>query len=133
MRLRKGSGTGHGSGVQRREYVRVSRARPVTIRREHDRAAISTYSIDLSGLGILLAGPENLELGERVKFRLSPADENEPIVGEAAVVRLDSRGYRAIRIEQISELDRRRLVRYVFECQREERRRESESELGDVS
>jgi c-di-GMP-binding flagellar brake protein YcgR len=132
MRLKRAREQPNGATVQRREYVRVSRARPATIRREQGRATVSTYSIDLSGLGILLAGPETLALGERVKFRLSLADEQTPIVGEAIVARLDSRGYRAIRIDRISEGDHRRLVRYVFERQREERRRDSESELGDA-
>ncbi len=121
-----------GEGAQRRQYVRVARARPVAIRRGIERAAISTYSIDLSGLGILLAGPETLTLQERVRFRLSLADDEEPVIGEATVVRLDPRGYRAIRIDEISELDRRRLVRFVFDCQREDRRRQLEREGRDV-
>lgn len=119
-------------GAQRRQYVRVVRARPVTLRRGFERTAISTYSIDLSGLGILLAGPDTLQLEERVRFRLSLADDEEPVVGEATVVRLDARGYRAIRLDEISELDRRRLVRFVFDCQREDRRREVEREERDV-
>ncbi|HEY2216517.1 MAG TPA: PilZ domain-containing protein, partial [Solirubrobacteraceae bacterium] len=82
--------------LQRRQHVRVVRARPVTIRRGAERTAISTYSIDVSGLGILLAGPDTLTLGERVSFRLSLSDSEPPIVGEATVVRLDPRGYRAI-------------------------------------
>ncbi len=119
-------------GAQRRQYVRVARARPVTLRRGFERNAVSTYSIDLSGLGILLAGPDTLALDERVRFRLSLADDEEPVVGEATVVRLDPRGYRAIRLDEISELDRRRLVRYVFDCQREDRRRQVEREERDV-
>ncbi|HEX8715230.1 MAG TPA: PilZ domain-containing protein [Solirubrobacteraceae bacterium] len=118
--------------VQRRQYVRVARARPVSIRRGFERNAISTYSIDISGLGILLAGPDTLKVGEGVKFRLSIADDEEPIIGAATVVRLDPRGYRAIRLDEVSELDRRRLVRFVFDCEREDRRRQLEREGRDV-
>jgi c-di-GMP-binding flagellar brake protein YcgR len=114
--------------VQRRQHVRVVRARPVTIRRGVERTAIGTYSIDLSGLGILLAGPDTLSLGERVGFRLSLSDNEPPIVGEATVVRLDPRGYRAIRMEGLAEVEQRRLVRFVFDCQREDRRRQLEQE-----
>lgn len=117
--------------AQRREAVRVVRARPVTVRRS-GRATVSTYSIDLSGLGILLAGPDTLELGERVRFRLSLGDQEEPVVGDATVVRIDQRGYRAIRLDEIPDADRRRLVRYVFECQREDRRRLVELEEQDA-
>lgn len=116
---------------QRREAVRVVRARPVTVRRD-GRATVSTYSIDLSGLGILLAGPDTLALGERVRFRLSLGDQDEPVVGEATVVRIDPRGYRAIRLDEVSDADRRRLVRYVFDCQREDRRRQVELEEHDA-
>lgn len=118
--------------MQRRQYVRVARARPVSIRRGFERNAISTYSIDISGLGILLAGPDTLKVGEGVKFRLSIADDEEPIIGAATVVRLDPRGYRAIRLDEVSELDRRRLVRFVFDCEREDRRRQLEREGRDV-
>ncbi|HEY2719103.1 MAG TPA: PilZ domain-containing protein [Solirubrobacteraceae bacterium] len=118
--------------VQRRQHVRVVRARPVTIRRGVERTAISTYSIDLSGLGILLAGPDTLSLEERVGFRLSLSDNEPPIVGQATVVRLDPRGYRAIRLEDLVEVEQRRLVRFVFDCQREDRRRQREQEGRDV-
>ncbi len=118
--------------VQRRQHVRVVRARPVTIRRGGERTAISTYSIDLSGLGILLAGPDALTLGEQVSFRLSLSDSEPPIVGEATVVRLDPRGYRAIRLEALAQVEQRRLVRFVFDCQREDRRRQLEQEGRDV-
>jgi len=39
------------------------------------------------------------------------------------VVRIDPQGRRAVEFDSISDLDRRRLVRFIFECQRSERRR----------
>jgi c-di-GMP-binding flagellar brake protein YcgR len=101
------------------------------VRRSAGQATVTTYSIDISGLGILLAGPDTLQLGEHVRFRLSLADDEEPVVGDATVVRLDPRGYRAIRLDEIDKVDRRRLVRFVFDCQREDRRRQVELEERD--
>ena len=46
-----------------------------------------------------------------------------PISGTGKVVRVDAQGHRAVEFESISDLDRRRLVRFIFECQRAERRR----------
>lgn len=131
MRLRREPTETDVQAVQRREAVRVVRARPVAVHYRAGQATVVTYSIDISELGILLAGPDTLALGERVRFRLSLSDDEEPLVGEASVVRLDPRGYRAIRLDEISEGDRRRLVRFVFDCQREDRRRQVELEERD--
>jgi c-di-GMP-binding flagellar brake protein YcgR len=38
-------------------------------------------------------------------------------------VRVDRQGRRAAVFHEISDLDRRRLVRFIFECQRTERQR----------
>jgi c-di-GMP-binding flagellar brake protein YcgR len=46
-----------------------------------------------------------------------------PIGGKGRVVRIDDRRRRAVEFTSISELDRRRLIRFIFECQRDERQR----------
>ncbi|HTZ85468.1 MAG TPA: PilZ domain-containing protein [Solirubrobacteraceae bacterium] len=132
MRLKGHAEQREEAEAQRREAVRVVRARPVSVRRSNGRAAVSTYSIDLSGLGILLAGPDTLALGEQVRFRLSLGDSEQPVVGSATVVRIDQRGYRAIRLDEIADADRRRLVRFIFDCQREDRRHELEIQEHDA-
>jgi c-di-GMP-binding flagellar brake protein YcgR len=109
--------------VQEREYVRVPIARPVTITAGSSRSAVNTYSVDVSGGGMLLAGPASLKVGERVDFRIATAKGGAPIAGSASVVRIDNQGRRAICFDEISEGDHRRLVKFVFECQRAERRR----------
>jgi hypothetical protein len=109
---------------QEREYVRVPSSRPVTISIDHGPSKVLTYSVDLSGGGILLAGPSTLQIGERVPFELTIAKGQAPISGVGVVVRADSESRRAIRFERISDVDRRRLVRFIFECMRLERRRE---------
>ena len=48
-----------------------------------------SYSVDLSGGGMLLAGPSTLKIGERVDFRLTTAPGSAPILGSGTVVRTD--------------------------------------------
>ena len=116
--------------IQEREYVRVPATRPVAVSAPSARGSIQTFSVDLSGGGMLLAGPGTLKVGERIDFRLTTAQGGPPIVGTGTVVRTDSQGRRAICFDEIGEGDHRRLVRYIFECQRAERRRGLERERG---
>jgi PilZ domain len=109
--------------LQEREYVRVASARPVTLQAGGTAGTVQTYSVDLSGGGILLAGPSTLKIGERIPFQLTTEPDRPPISGVGIVVRADTASRRAIEFDQISEGDRRRLVRFIFECQRVERRR----------
>jgi hypothetical protein len=109
--------------LQEREYVRVQATRPVMVCTGGSQGTVRSYSVDLSGGGMLLAGPSTLKIGERVEFRLSTTPGSAPILGSGTVVRTDARGHRAISFDQIGEGDHRRLVRFIFECQRAERRR----------
>jgi hypothetical protein len=113
--------------VQEREYVRVRATRPVMVA-TGSQGTVQSYSVDLSGGGMLLAGPGTLKIGERVQFRLSTTPGSAPIVGSGTVVRTDARGHRAICFDDIGEGDHRRLVRFIFDCQRAERRRGLERE-----
>jgi hypothetical protein len=109
--------------LQEREYVRIGAARPVVVYAGRDRMQVPSYTVDLSGGGLLLAGPDTLKVGEEVEFRLTIAPGETPINGRGKVVRSDSRGHRAITFSSISEMDRRRLIHFIFECQRLERQR----------
>jgi hypothetical protein len=109
--------------IQEREYVRVQSTRPMLVITEGSQGTIQTYSVDLSGGGILLAGPNTLKLGEQVQFRLTTAKGSPPIMGVGTVVRTDTQGRRALCFDEIGEGDHRRLVRFIFDCQRAERRR----------
>jgi hypothetical protein len=115
--------------LQEREYVRVQATRPVMVC-TGSQGTVRSYSVDLSGGGMLLAGPNTLKIGERVDFRLTTTPGSTPIAGSGTVVRTDSRGHRAICFDNIGEGDHRRLVRFIFECQRAERRRGLEQEEG---
>jgi hypothetical protein len=109
--------------IQEREYVRVPSTRPVLVLTGSSQGTIQTYSVDLSGGGILLAGPSTLKVGEQVQFRLTIAKGAPPIAGVGTVVRTDTQGRRALCFDEIREGEHRRLVRFIFECQRTERRR----------
>ena len=109
--------------LQEREYVRIRSARPVLVYSAREGTQMQSYTVDVSGGGLLLAGPETLEIGEEVKFRLTLTPGVLPVSGTGRVVRADGRGRLGVVFVEISDLDRRRLVRFIFECQRAERRR----------
>jgi hypothetical protein len=109
--------------LQQREYVRIGSARPVLVYCGRDQDRVQSFTVDVSGGGLLLAGPDTLAIGEQVSFRLTLTPGVLPISGTGKVVRIDAQGHRAVEFESISDLDRRRLVRFIFECQRAERRR----------
>ncbi len=109
--------------LQEREYVRIRSARPVLVYSAREQQQVQSYTVDVSGGGLLLAGPETLQIGEEVKFRLTLTPGVLPVSGTGHVVRTDGQGRLGVVFDEISDLDRRRLVRFIFECQRAERRR----------
>jgi c-di-GMP-binding flagellar brake protein YcgR len=117
-------------GIQEREYVRVISARPVLVYYGPDRTPISSYTVDVSGGGFLLAGPDLLAVGDEIDFRLTIATDDPPIEGVGTVIRRDARGRRPVSFVSIRDLDRRRLIRFIFERQRIERRRGLETRDG---
>jgi c-di-GMP-binding flagellar brake protein YcgR len=114
--------------LQEREYVRIRSARPALVYAAREGIRIQSFTVDVSGGGLLLAGPDTLALGEELSFSLTLTPGVTPVSGKARVVRIDPQGRRAVEFESISDLDRRRLVRFIFECQRTERRRGLEEE-----
>jgi hypothetical protein len=109
--------------LQEREYVRIRSARPVLVYSAREQEQVQSYTVDVSGGGLLLAGPDTLRVGEEVKFRLTLTPGVLPVSGTGHVVRTDNHGRLGLVFDEISDLDRRRLVRFIFECQRAERRR----------
>ncbi len=114
--------------LQEREYVRIKSARPAVVYGPPDQIPVQSYTVDLSGGGFLLAGPDSLKLGDEVQFQLTLTPGVLLISGTGRVVRVDSQGRRGVEFESISELDRRRLIRFIFECQRSERQRGLETD-----
>jgi hypothetical protein len=109
--------------LQEREYVRIMAARPALVYAGPNKIAVESYTVDLSGGGFLLAGPDTLKIGEEVQFKLTLTPGDLVISGTGEVVRVDRQGRRAVAFKSITELDRRRLIRFIFECQRAERQR----------
>jgi hypothetical protein len=109
--------------LQEREYVRIMSARPAIVYGGRDGIPIESYTVDLSGGGFLLAGPDTLKIGDEVQFQLTLTPGVLLISGTGEVVRVDRMGRRAVAFKSITELDRRRLIRFIFECQRAERQR----------
>ncbi len=62
-------------------------------------------------------------MGDEIRFQLVLVQGAPPVTGSARVVRATPQGRSAVEFESISEVDRRRVVRFIFECQRDERRR----------
>jgi hypothetical protein len=108
--------------VQEREYVRIKSARPALVFGGAEFTKIDTCTVDISGGGFLLAGAGMLRIGDPVHFKLELKTGELPVSGTGKVVRVDARGNRGIVFDDIQDLDRRRLIRFIFEHQRSELR-----------
>ncbi len=108
---------------QRREYVRVRAPRQVVLAVSGSSTIDSAYSLDLSGGGMLLSGPDNLQVDDLIRFRLHLDSTSPPIRGRGRVVRVTGENQRAVVFEDISRQDRERLIHFIFDRQREARAR----------
>ena len=106
---------------QRRRFVRVRVSRPVRVARASDGSVSHTFALDLSGGGLLLAGPDKLEPGEHVSFHLRLEAGSPPIEGYARVVRVAGSGRPAVTFDSIQPADRERLIHFIFDCERRAR------------
>jgi hypothetical protein len=113
--------TGTLERLQRREWARAEAVRPAKVEPVGDpEHAIETWTLDLSAGGVRLAGPKGLEVGTRIALRIRLDDQREVVVqATAEVARETDAGHVGVRIEEIAEADRERLVRFVFEQQRQ--------------
>jgi hypothetical protein len=108
--------------MQRREFVRVHTPQPVTLEADDEMSRRSAHTVDLSGGGMLVSGADTLEVGDEVAFTIAMGDD-QPIGGQARVVRVREDGKRALAFKHLSDPDRQRLIRFVFECMRTARAR----------
>jgi hypothetical protein len=109
--------------LQEREYVRIRSARPALVYAGPNKGPVESYTVDLSGGGFLLAGPDTLKIGDDVHFTITLEPGKLQIKGTGEVVRVDRQGRRAVAFKSITELERRDLIRFIFDCQRTERQR----------
>ncbi len=106
--------------AQERQAFRIRAARPVLVYVGPSRMEVQSFTVDISAGGFLLAGPDWLKVGEQIQFLLTLTPGALVISGTGKVVRIDAQGHRAIVFDEVSDLDRRRTVRFIFETQREE-------------
>lgn len=102
--------------VQRRQFVRIDTTTTVTLTRA-DGSKHKTFTLNLSGSGLLLGGPADLPLEEAVVMDIDVPQEG-PIHARGRVVRETKEGHKGVRLELIEEGDRERLIHFVFERQR---------------
>ena len=105
---------------QRRDDVRVELVRPVAMVPEGFRAGwLNGFTRNVSAGGVLVAGADVLEAGDRLRLRFELDSEDDLLDVLARVVRADDTwGLRGLRLEGVSDRERERIVRYVFEHQR---------------
>ncbi len=108
---------------QRRDHVRVAAPIPGTVVPEDGhRPPLHTYTIDVSGAGVLVAGAGPVAVGDAVAVTLKLPGADTPFVAHSHVVRVDADGRAAVAFDELDDRERERLVRFVFERQRLERR-----------
>lgn len=119
--------------VQRRDFVRVRVVRPLALAPIDEDGMpgdwSETLTVNVSGNGLLASGPDWLDVGDAIAFRLMADEDEEPIGGRGRVARIGEDGQRGIAIEQIDREARRQLVRFVFEQERIARQRTRDGEL----
>jgi len=106
----------------RRNFVRVRAPRPIVIDTGPDGPPIDSFALDLSGGGLLLAGPDYLKEGERISLRMRLERDGAPIETTGRVVRVDDDGHRGVAFDEISDTDRDRLIHFIFDRERAGRR-----------
>ncbi len=107
-----------------REFARTEACLRVILQSEDSDSFIDTFTINLSGSGMLLADDSvsiaagaglRLYLGTHVGFRLFVPQYEAPIDGRGRVVRIAEDGSLAVAFERIAVADHGRLVGYVRE------------------
>jgi hypothetical protein len=105
---------------QRRGDARVDVVRPAAMIPDGFQVGwLNGFVRNVSAGGVLVAGAEALEAGDRLRLRFELDSEEDLIDLLARVVRTDDAwGLRGLRLERLSERERERLVRFVFARQR---------------
>jgi hypothetical protein len=105
---------------QRRDAARVDLVRPVAMIPEGFRVGwLNGFTRNVSAGGVLVAGAEALEAGDRLRLRFELDSEDDLIDLLARVVRADDTwGLRGLRLERLTERERERIVRFVFARER---------------
>jgi hypothetical protein len=105
---------------QRRDEVRIDLVRPVALIPDGFKVGwLNGFTRNVSAGGVLIAGADALEAGDRLRLRFELEDEDDLIDLLARVVRADDAwGLRGLRLERLTDRERERIVRFVFARQR---------------
>jgi hypothetical protein len=105
---------------QRRDAARIDLVRPVTMIPEGFKAGwLNGFTRNVSAGGVLIAGADVLEAGDRLRLRFELDSEDDLIDLVGQVVRADDTwGLRGLRLDRLSESESERIVRFVFARQR---------------
>jgi hypothetical protein len=105
---------------QRRDAARIDLVRPVAMIPEGFKVGwLNGFTRNVSAGGVLVAGADALAEGDRLRMRFELDSEEDLIDLFARVVRADDDwGLRGLRLEQLSERERERIVKFVFARQR---------------
>jgi hypothetical protein len=105
---------------QRRDEVRIDLVRPVALIPDGFKAGwLNGFTRNVSAGGVLIAGADALEAGDRLRLRFELDDEDDLIDLLARVVRADDTwGLRGLRLERLTDRERERIVKFVFARQR---------------
>jgi hypothetical protein len=104
--------------IQRREFVRVIAPQRVTLQ-DVAGLVVDTHSVNISGGGMLISPPAPAPPIETVlQFSLDLGPRQTPVVGVGKVVRSAQDSQLGIMFTEISDLDRDRLIRFIFDRQR---------------
>jgi hypothetical protein len=106
--------------AQRRDFARIDLVRPAAIIPEGFQVGwLNGFVRNVSAGGVLIAGADALESGDRLRLRFELDDEEDLIDLVARVVRADDDGgLRGLALERLTEAERDRIVRFVFARQR---------------
>jgi hypothetical protein len=105
---------------QRRDAARVDLVRPVAMIPAGFKVGwLNGFTRNVSAGGVLVAGADALGPGDRLRLRFELDSEEDLIDLLARVVRADDAwGLRGLRLEQLPDRERERIVRFVFARQR---------------
>ncbi len=105
---------------QRREAARIDLVRPVAMIPDGFKVGwLNGFTRNVSAGGVLVAGAEALESGDRLRLRFELDSEDDLVDLLARVVRTDDAwGLRGLRLEGLHDRERERIVRFVFARQR---------------
>ncbi len=105
--------------IQRREFGRVVAPQRVKLD-DLTGLVVDTHSVNLSGGGMLISAKPPLPIASEteLQFSLDLGPKQTPVVGMAKVVRVEEDDQLGIVFTEISDVDRDRLIRFIFDRQR---------------